>query len=75
MSDNADLDPIPAMIEHRLATLFRELCRRELLGDEEAGALVGQATHPPAAAFLREDAPTPRLRSVTMRRGLPEARS
>ena len=69
MSDDADLDRIGAVIEHRLATLFRELCRRELLGDEETEVLVQQATHRPAALSICDgDVPTPQLRNTSMGR-------
>ncbi len=69
MSDDADLNGIPAMIEDRLATLFRELCRRELLGDAETETLLQQVTSRPAALSRHgTSAPTAELRRTAMGR-------
>ena len=72
MSNDADLDGIKARIERRLATLFRKLCQRELLGGDEAEALVRQATQPPATSTLtKTGAPTSQLRRTAMGRMSP----
>ncbi len=69
MSDDADLNGIPAMIEDRLATLFRELCRRELLGEAETETLAQQVTSRPAALSRYDSgAPTAELRRTAMGR-------
>lgn len=52
MGDDADLDRIPTGIERRLATLFRKLCQRELLGSGETETPVRQATQRPEISTL-----------------------
>ena len=73
MSDEADLG-VGAEVDARLATLFRELCRRELLDERQAEELVGQAMSRPAARPPHAGrAPTPALGRAAMRRD-PDAR-
>jgi hypothetical protein len=68
MSNEPDDLDIGSMIDERLATLFRELCRRELLGERETAALVSQATERPAGLRAYPGAPTLALRGATMQR-------
>src|ERR671929_2150575 len=48
MSNEAGLN-VGAKIDARLAMLFRQLCRKELLDEHETEELVGQAMSRPAA--------------------------
>ena len=66
MSNEPDDLDIGSTIDKCLAALFRELCRRELLGERETAALVSQATKRPVG--LRPYAPTPALCRVAMQR-------
>ena len=68
MSNEPDDLDIGSMIDERLATLFRELCRRELLGERETAALVSQATECPASLRTYSGAPTPVLCRAAMQR-------
>ena len=52
MSDDAGLD-VGSRIDARLATLFRQLCRTELLNERETEELVSQAMSRPAATQPR----------------------
>ncbi len=48
MSDDAGLD-VGRRIDARLAAMFRQLCRKELLDEQQTEQLVGQALSRPAA--------------------------
>ena len=52
MSDDAGLD-VGSRIDARLATLFRQLCRKELLDEHETEELVSQAMSRPATTRTR----------------------
>jgi hypothetical protein len=61
MSDEAG-HSIGARIDERLAALFRELCRKELLDERKTEELVSQATSRPAATRPHSGrAPAPAL--------------
>ena len=68
MSDEAG-HSIGARIDERLAALFRELCRKELLDERKTEELVSQATSRPAATRPHSGrAPAPALgRTVAQR--------
>jgi hypothetical protein len=67
MSDEADLG-VGAEVDARLATLFRELCRRELLDERQTEDLVGRAMSRLGAPPHAGRAPTPALGRAAMRR-------